>query len=451
MEGGRGAKSGSRTLNRATDTTRQPGSTFKIVSTYAPALDSAGLTLATVQNDAPFCYSDGRPVANWYGEAYRGLSSLRDGIRDSMNIIAVKTLTQITPQLGFDYLINFGFTTLEERKEINGKVYSDIQQSLALGGITNGVTNEELNAAYACIANNGTYIKPKLYTKIVDHDGNIILDNTEPQSKQVIKETTAFLLTDAMVDVVTSGTGGSVNFGNMAIAGKTGTTSDYNDVWFSGFTPYYTATTWAGYDNNVKLSGDEKNLAKKLWRTVMAKIHEELPSESFSVPAGIVTATVCSRSGKLPIAGLCDGTLKTEYFAEGTVPEATCDVHYSGQICQYSNLPATEFCPFKVEGVLELTPVEDVSLQSGSAAAAGTTVTTEEVVNEDGSVSTVSSNSNICPHNAEFFANPDYESVVDAQRAEIEQRNAAAAQAAAEAAAAAAQEAQTAQPEEGAQ
>jgi penicillin-binding protein 1A len=183
----------------------------------------------------------------------------------------------------------------------------------------------------------------------------------------------------------------------------------------------------------------------------MAKIHEELPSESFSVPAGIVTATVCSRSGKLPIAGLCDGTLKTEYFAEGTVPEATCDVHYSGQICQYSNLPATEFCPFKVEGVLELTPVEDVSLQSGSAAAAGTTVTTEEVVNEDGSVSTVSSNSNICPHNAEFFANPDYESVVNAQRAEIEQRNAAAAQAAAEAAAAAAQEAQTAQPEEGAQ
>jgi penicillin-binding protein 1A len=455
MEGGRGAKSGSRTLNRATDTTRQPGSTFKIVSTYAPALDSAGLTLATVQNDAPFCYADGRPVANWYGEAYRGLSSLRDGIRDSMNIIAVKTLTQITPQLGFDYLINFGFTTLEERKEINGQIYSDIQQSLALGGITNGVTNEELNAAYACIANNGTYIKPKLYTKVVDHDGNIILDNTTPQAKQVIKETTAFLLTDAMVDVVTSGTGGSVNFGNMAIAGKTGTTSDYNDVWFAGYTPYYTATTWAGYDNNVKLTGDEKNLAKKLWRTVMSKIHEDLPSESFSVPAGIVTATVCSRSGKLPIAGLCDGTLKTEYFAEGTVPEATCDVHYAGQICQYSNLPATEYCPFKVEGVLELTPVEDVSLQSGSAAAAGTTPATQEVVNEDGSVSTVPVTTNICPHDAAFASSPDYEALVNAQRAEIDQRNAAAAQAAAEAAAQAeaaqAQEAQTAQPEEGAQ
>ena len=438
MEGGRGAKSGSRTLNRATDTVRQPGSTFKIVSTYAPALDSAGLTLATIIDDAPFNYANGRPVGNWYGEAYRGLSSLRDVIRDSMNIVTVKALTWITPQLGFDYLMNFGFTTLEERKEINGEIFSDIQQSLALGGITNGVTNEELNAAYACIANGGTYIKPKLYTKVLDHDGNVILDNTTPQSKQVIKETTSFLLTDAMVDVVTSGTGGSVNFGNMPIAGKTGTTSDYNDVWFSGYTPYYTATTWTGFDNNVKLSGDEKNLAKKLWRTVMAKIHEDLPSQSFNVPAGIVTATVCSRSGKLPIDGLCNGTLRTEYFAEGTVPTETCNIHYSGPICNYCQLPATEFCPFKVDGIRELPLIEDASLLSGSPNAM------QEVVNEDGSVTMVpaTETDNICPHNMEFFANPDYEQVIAAQQNEINIRN----EQAAAAAAAAAQQANPEQP-----
>ena len=430
MEGGRGAKSGSRTLNRATDTARQPGSTFKVVSTYAPALDSAGLTLATVIDDAPFNYANGRPVGNWYGEAYRGICSLRDGIRDSLNIVTVKALTWITPQLGFDYLINFGFTTLEERKEINGEIFSDIQQSLALGGITNGVTNEELNAAYACIANGGTYIKPRLYTKVLDHDGNVILDNTAPQSKQVIKETTAFLLTDAMVDVVTRGTGGAVNFGNMAIAGKTGTTSDYNDVWFAGYTPYYTATTWTGFDNNVKLSGDEKNLAKKLWRAVMSRIHEDLPSESFNIPAGIVTATVCSRSGKLPIDGLCNGTLRTEYFAEGTVPTETCNIHYAGPICNYCQLPATEFCPFKVDGVRELPLIEDASLLSGSPNAM------TEVVNEDGSVSTVPAEQtgNICPHNMEFFANPDYEQVIAAQQNEINIRNAEAAAAAAQAA-----------------
>ena len=433
MEGGRGAKSGSRTLNRATDSVRQPGSTFKVVSTYAPALDSAGLTLATVINDAPFNYADGRPVSNWYKDGYRGLSSLRQGIVQSMNVVTVKTLTQITPQLGYDYLLNFGFTTLVERKEINGQIFSDIQQPLALGGITDGVTNEELNAAYACIANGGTYIKPKLYTTVLDHDGNIILDNTMPQSKQVIKESTAFLLTSAMVDVVTAagGTGGAVNFGGMAIAGKTGTTTASNDVWFAGYTPYYTATTWAGYDNNVKLtSSAEQNLAKKLWRAVMSEIHAELPNESFPVPeSGIVTATVCSRSGKLPIEGLCSGTLRTEYFAEGTVPTETCDVHYAGQICSYSNLPASEGCPFKVEGIMELTPIEDVSLQSGS----GLAQPTEEIVNEDGTITTVTPapQTNICPHTMEFFTNPDWESIINGQRWEMQQRNAAAEAAAA--------------------
>ena len=440
MVGGRGPKEGSKTLNRATDTKRQPGSTFKIVAAYAPALDSAGLTLATVLNDAPFNYASGRPVSNWWGGEYRGLNSLRQGIIDSMNIIAVKTLTIITPQLGFDYVKNFGFTTVVDRKEIvvNGEtqIFSDIQQSLALGGLTDGVTNEELNAAYATIANGGTYIKPKLYTKVIDHDGNVILDNTAPDSKQVIKETTAWLLTDAMMDVVTQGTGGSVNFGNMSIAGKTGTTSDYNDIWFSGYTPYYTATTWAGYDNNTKLrKGDERNVAKKLWRAVMSKIHEDLPSESFPMPSsGIVQATVCARSGKLPIAGLCDGTLRTEYFAEGTVPTESCDVHYQGLICQYTNLPSCEQCPFGVPGVLELTPVEHPLLQQGSSVM-------QQVTNEDGSVSTIAVPQNqtgFCPHNAEFMTQPGIEAIIEQQRAEIAAAQALLQQQAAEAAAIAA-------------
>lgn len=430
MVGGRGTKEGSKTLNRATDTKRQPGSTFKIVAAYAPALDSAGITLATMLNDAPFNYADGRPVSNHWGDEYRGLNSMRDGIISSMNVITVKLLTIITPQLGFDYVKNFGFTTVVDREEItvNGetKIYSDIQQALALGGLTYGVTNEELNAAYAAIANNGTYIKPKLYTKVVDHDGNVILDNTEPQSRQVIKETTAWLLTDAMCDVVTQGTGASVNFGNMAIAGKTGTTSDYNDIWFSGYTPYYTATTWAGYDNNTKLrSGDERNLAKKLWRAVMSKIHEDLPSESFPMPeTGIVTATVCSQSGKLPIAGLCDATLKTEYFAEGTIPTESCDVHYQGMVCQYSNpsLPAAETCPFKVEGILTLTPAEPASLQQGSQSAATLTdpdAATDATLNPDGTAATTTQ-SNLCMHTPEFMSQPGIEALIEQQQAEIQ-------------------------------
>ena len=202
------------------------------MSTYAPALDSAGMTLATVKIDEPFNYANGRPVSNWYSSGYKGPCTLRYAIEQSLNIIAVKTLTDITPQLGFDYLQNFGFTTLvSKRVQSDNRVVSDITQSLALGGITDGVTNLELNAAYGAIANMGTYTKPLFYTKILDHNGDVLIEN-EPQTRQVIKETTAYLLTSAMEDVVTKGTGGSVNFGNMPIAGKTGTTSDYNDVWF---------------------------------------------------------------------------------------------------------------------------------------------------------------------------------------------------------------------------
>jgi penicillin-binding protein 1A len=412
MVGGRGTKEASRTLNRATNTTRQPGSCFKVLSTYAPALDSAGLTLADVQNDAPYNYASGRPVSNWWGSSYRGLLSLRYGIAQSANIVAVKTLTQITPQLGFDYLLNFGFTTLVDRRvESDGTVVSDIGQPLALGGITDGVTNMELNAAYAAIANQGTYIKPKLYTKIVDHDGNVLIDNTEPESTQVIKETTAWLLTSAMVDVVTSGTGGSVNFGNMAIAGKTGTTSDYKDVWFAGYTPYYTATTWTGYDNNVSMTTSaEKNLSKTMWKAVMSKIHENLPYKSFTMANGIVTAQVCSKSGRLPIAGVCDEYVTTEYFAEGTVPTDYCDVHYYTNICLYSGLTATDECPFKVATTGEQIPAR---LQDSNLTSA---LTTGE--------NTVSEATQMCPHNSAFFAAPNATEVIQQQNQELIEKSA---------------------------
>ncbi|SDA48514.1 penicillin-binding protein 1A [Butyrivibrio sp. INlla18] len=430
MVGGRGEKTASRTLNRATDSYRQPGSTFKVISTYAPGIDSAGLTLATVFNDAPFAYSNGTLVRNWWGSEYRGLNNVRTAIRDSMNVIAVEAITLITPQLAFDYLKNFGFTTLVEHEVINGKPFSDIQQATALGGLTKGVKNYELNAAYAAIANGGVYIEPKLYTKVVDHDGNVILDNTEAKSKRILKETTAFLLTSAMQDVVNGGTGSSVNFGTTAIAGKTGTTSDYVDVWFAGYTNYYTATTWTGYDNNAKMKDSaEKNFSKTMWRKVMSKIHEDLPYSSFSVPDGIVSATVCSRSGKQPIAGLCDGTLYTEYFEEGTVPTANCDVHYAGTMCAIDGLPATENCPFKTTGVFELTPEVPPALQSGfvnytPANSAYTTVT-----DENGNTTQVL---NTCHHTYEFMMQEGIDGILAQEQAAAQ---AAAAQANPEAAA----------------
>lgn len=411
--GGRGVKEANRTLNRATNTPRLPGSCFKVLSTYAPALDSAGLTLATVINDAPFAYDSGVLVNNWWKGGYRGINSLRTGIMNSMNVSTVKLLTWITPQLGFDYLLNFGFTTLDQSK--------DCYQSLALGGLSKGVTNLELNAAYAAIANGGMYIKPKLYTQVLDSDNKVILDNTEREAHQVLKETTSFLLTDAMMDVITSGTGKAVNFGGstgMSIAGKTGTTTDTKDVWFAGYTPYYTATVWTGYDNNVPLSESSKNpensLSKKLWRAVMEEIHANLPKQTFPIPSGIVRASVCSTSGKLPIAGLCDAHVKTEYFEEGTVPTETCDIHYSGMVCAYTNLRACANCPFQLPGTLELPLIEDASLISGS-----TIITT----NPDGTVtSSPPTATKDCPHDAAFFESPDSYTIIEQQRAELLER-----------------------------
>lgn len=353
--GGRGEKTANLTLNRAVDTVRQPGSTFKPVSTYAPALDSAGMTLATTQFDAPYNYQNPvRPVRNWNGEAYQGWTSLRKGIEQSMNIVAVKTLTDITPALGITYLENMGITSLQKEPDAGGR--NDYTQSMALGGLTKGVSNLELTAAYATIANGGVYTKPVFYTRILDHDGNVLIDNTVSYTRTVLKDSTAWLLTSAMKDVVNQGTGGAVRFNGMTIAGKTGTTSQNNDVWFVGYTPYYTAGIWAGFDNNHKLGRGETTYHKVIWKNVMSRIHENLENKDFPKPDSVTSATVCAASGKLPIPGVCDGMVRSEYFAVGTEPTEYCNVHVTGEACVESGGLATDTCPVHEYRVITLIP-----------------------------------------------------------------------------------------------
>ena len=325
--GGRGEKTASLTLNRATDTTRQPGSTFKIVSTYAPALNEKGMSLATTFEDEPYEYPDGSPVNN-ATRSYNGTTTIRTAIQNSINVVAVKCLEQVTPELGLQYLDNFGFTTLahgtEADTDANGNVWSDANLATALGGITRGVTNIELCASYAAIANGGTYIKPIYYTKILDHNGNVLIENTSA-GRSVIKESTAYLLTSAMEDVVKKGTGTACQLDNMAVAGKTGTTEAYNDLWFVGYTPYYTCAVWSGYDNNEKLPDYARNFHKTLWKKVMTRIHEGLPEKGFTKPASVEKLSVCSETGLLPRAGC---PVITEYFDVGTMPTEYCEEHY---------------------------------------------------------------------------------------------------------------------------
>lgn len=333
--GGRGEKTANRTLNRASSSKRQPGSTFKVLSTYLPALDTSGFTLANVMDDAPYKYpGTNKRVKDWDSSGYKGLTSLRQGIVDSVNIVTVKTFQKVTPQTGFDYLLNLGFTTLVDQRETSdGQIYSDIQLPTALGGLTDGVTNVELTAAYAAIANGGTYIKPVYYTKIVDSKGNVLLQNSK-SGKKVMKNTTAWLLTDAMKDVIKRGTGKKAAFKKIKMpqAGKTGTTSDNTDFWFEGYTPYYTAGIWLGYDSMfTQMSG---SASKIMWRDIMEKVHKvkKLKNKNFKKPEDIITRKICKKCGKLAVYGLCDRALdgndiKTEYFARGTQPKESCDCH----------------------------------------------------------------------------------------------------------------------------
>jgi penicillin-binding protein 1A len=325
--GGRGKKNVSLSLNRATDSTRQPGSTFKILSTYAPAIDIMGYTLATKIVDEPYTYSNGRAVKNWYS-GYRGTVTVRKAIADSMNICAVKTLTEITPQLGYDYLCKLGITTLvDNRVESDGSVTSDIQQALALGGITDGVTNLEMTAAYAAIANMGNYTKPVFYSQVIDSNGRIILDNTTPDSYQVLKPSTATLLTQGMTSVITEGTGTSCKLDNdMPVSGKTGTTSSNYDLWFCGYTPYLTASIWTGYDENTTLSGDQA-YHEVLWAKIMNKINKvkKYKKKKFELSDDVKKYNICSSSGKVAIKGVCPSTY-SEYYLKGTQPDK-CSYH----------------------------------------------------------------------------------------------------------------------------
>ena len=323
MVGGRGEKASSLGLNRAYQgSKRQPGSTFKILAAYAPALDSCDKTLATTIDDEPYTLKNGQVLRN-ANKQYSGTTTLREGIKHSINVVAVKLSDEITQELGYEYCQKFGISTLVKNKTINGKVFDDsTSQTLALGGITEGVYNYEMCAAYATIANGGEYNKPTLYSKVVDHDGNVLLDGTG-ESHTVIKDSTAYLLTSAMEDVVNSGTGTACQLPNMPVAGKTGTTTSNKDLWFCGFTPYYTCAVWGGYDDNKECDYDT-SFRFRLWKGIMSRIHENLEEKDFKVPSSVERKSICTITGKLAGSG-CPSI--TEYFAKDTLPSETCSGH----------------------------------------------------------------------------------------------------------------------------
>ena len=336
MSGG-GEKDGN-SINRAVDITRQPGDTFKVLSAYAPAINAAGKTLASVEDDAPDRFENGEVVRNSDGH-YRGFTTIREAITDSVNVVAEKTLSDIGTGLGYQHVKDFGFTTLKE---------GDNNQSLAIGSLTKGVTNIELAAAYAAIANQGYYNRPSYYTTVEDSEGKTILDTTDDKGHRVLKKTTAWLLTSAMGDAIKTGTAKNASFRGMTIAGQGGLTANRRDTVFAGYSPYYTCVIWGGYDDNSPQKSG--GYSGTIWKAVMKQIHQGLENRTFKRPEGLVSSLVCKKSGKLPEENVCNhdprgNMVYNEFFTTDTVPTETCDHHVKLDICKKSGLPAGEFCP----------------------------------------------------------------------------------------------------------
>lgn len=371
ISGGRGEKEGSLTLNRALHCHRQPGSVSMIISTFAPAIDSCGATLASTYYDAPYS-SGNQQVLNWWGNPYLGYNNIRQAITYSMNVIGARCLTSlVSDSTAYDYLELFGLG------DASGQ---EISFSLANTNSSYTVTNEMLTAAFASIANDGIYQKPTYYTKVLDRQGNILLESI-PSQTRIIKSSSAALLTSAMEDVISSDSSYYYQYGitptgklcqvdSMTLAGKSGTTTSGSDVWFIGYSPYYTCGIWSGYDDSKVLStGTEYH--KTIWQKIMARIHTDLDNKDFVFTDELESAKICSKSGLLAVDGVCNSSssnasVYTEYFAPGTAPTSYCDRHYALRICTESGKSATKYCPGDSVVQRVYLHIDDSDLSSGT-------------------------------------------------------------------------------------
>jgi len=340
--GGIGEKTTSFGLNRATQSKRQTGSSMKPLAVVAPGIDKGLFTAATVYDDVAVNSGPLAGFRDFNGSYGKGLMTIRYAIADSQNIPMLKAMRELTPQVSMEFLKTLGFESLDPEEDLG-------LSSLALGGLHNGASPLEMAAAYAAIANNGQYIEPTFYTKVVDSEGNTIL-TTEQETRTVMSSAAAYVVKEILTQPIKTGTSTRCKVPGISTAAKTGTTNDDKDRWFCGFTPYYTAATWYGYDDPQTLNWSGYNPSALIWSGVMNTIHKDLPNKTFAEtrPSGVVTASICKCSG-LRATEKCENDPRgsqvyTEYFVKGTVPTSECTTHVSTDICLESNLLATDFC-----------------------------------------------------------------------------------------------------------
>lgn len=337
-------------VNRMVENGSQPGSSIKPLAVIAPSLQEGLITAASVAEDSPITFGSWSPH-NDKQDGYYGLMNIRWILRVSRNLPEVRMMAKLTPEKSAEYLKAMGISSLA----------GDEGLSLALGGLTNGVSPLEMAAAYATIANYGVYIEPTYYTKVESSTGKVLIEKQQ-ETHRVFSEQNAWILQSLLTEPTGTGlTGASGATATGAVlkgyqtSGKTGTSNDSLYTWFCGFTPYYTASMYFGYDSYEKneigrVKAPGSGTVARRWASIMKKAHEGLEQKRFEMPSGITTAKVCSKSGLLA-TGLCSssGTVYTEYFVTGTVPKTSCSSHSETAICSETGLLAHEGCPYVVK------------------------------------------------------------------------------------------------------
>lgn len=322
--GGRGEKTASRTLNRATQTLRQPGSSIKPLAIYAPAVEYGIVTPSSTVSDVAITINGWTPRNDDRG--FRGNIPVSSALAGSRNVPAVRILQAVGLERSYSFLTkNFRISSLVDGEERNGKVFSDKgYASIGLGGLTDGVSVLEMAAAYVPFVAEGYYYEPAFYTKVLDSKNNVVLERN-PSPQPAISESTAVTMTQMLRGVVTSGTGTSARLNNMPAAGKTGTTSNNHDRWFVGYTPYYVGAVWYGYDSPSSLRGISGNPSARVWKGVMDQIHADLPYTDFNTLGSTSHCLVCADSGLLPNS-TCDNLTFGDY-SRNLAPKEHCDEH----------------------------------------------------------------------------------------------------------------------------
>ena len=354
-----------RGLNPAVDSLRQPGSSIKPLSVYSPAIEMKLITPATIIDDNPFLLN-GKPWPINVQPVWGGLTTIQDGVAKSLNTIALRVLEMVTPKASYDFMVErYGFTTLEPGRWLpNGKYVSDIDQSpLSMGGLTDGLTAYEAAAAFATFPRNGAYTPPTTILEIKDSSDKTIINNSRT-TKFVIEARTAYymnsLLTNAVMSTATSANGARLS--GQTAAGKTGTTNDRYNLWFSGYTPYYTASIWTGYPNDEEVGNSlGVNPSVGLWKKVMEIVHEGLENRAYDVPGELTAYQICLDCGNLATddcaLDIRGSRVQTFRLLTGDGPTDRCTCHVPLRVCTDSPILnekgtpsgyyhlAGEFCP----------------------------------------------------------------------------------------------------------